>query len=183
MKEEVKTLIKISSFVAIFVFVLLLCLKIDILDSVSYAITGGLAFSVLFNCWIWKLPVLHPLLIWTPNLNGKWDCIIETTYEGKKKKINATATIKQTFASIYVLMETKESKSTSKNGLLERDKGTGQVILSYVYENIPGVQIRERSQIHFGAVRLEVKNKNTVEGEYWTDRKSIGTLALTRNLR
>ena len=180
MKEEVEILVKISSFVAILVFVLLLFLKIDILDSVSYAITGGLAFSVLFNYWIWKLPLLHSWLIWTPNLNGKWDCSIETTYDEKRKKVNATVTIKQTFTSIYVLMETKESKSTSKNGLLERDKGTEQVILTYVYENIPSVQIRERSQIHFGAVRLVVKDKDTVEGEYWTDRKSVGTIALTR---
>lgn len=180
MKEEVRFLVKISSFVAILVFVLLLFLKVDILDSVSYAITGGLVFSGLFNFCIWKWPLFHSWLIWIPNLNGKWDCNIETTYEEKRKKVNAVVTIKQTFTSIYVLMETKESKSTSKNGLLERDNGTGQVILSYVYENIPSVQIRERSQIHFGAVRLEIKDKNTVEGEYWTDRKSLGTLALTR---
>lgn len=180
MKKEVRILVKISTFVAILVFVLLLLLKVDILDSVSYAITGGLAFSVLFNCWIWKLPFLHSWLIWTPNLNGQWDCTIETFYEEKRKKVTATVTIKQTLTSIFVLMETKESKSSSKNGLLERDKGTEQVILTYVYENIPCVQIRERSQIHFGAVRLVVNDNNTVEGEYWTDRKSVGTLVLTR---
>ena len=181
MKEEVRILVKISSFVAILVFVLLICLKVDILDSVSYAITGGLAFSVLFNCCIWKLPFLPSWLIWTPNLNGKWDCVIETIYEEKRKKVNATVTIKQTFTSIFVLMETKESKSTSKNGLLEKGDGTEQVILTYVYENIPSVQIRGRSQIHFGAVRLEIKDEKTIEGEYWTDRKSVGSLVIKRD--
>lgn len=102
-------------------------------------------------------------------------------FDGNKKKVKADVLIKQTFTSIYVMMESKESKSTSKNGLLEKEDGTEQVILSYVYDNFPNVQIRNRSQIHIGAVRLVVKDKNTIEGEYWTDRKSVGMMLLTRN--
>lgn len=181
MKEEIRTLVRISVIFALLVFVILVFLEFEVLDSASYAVTGAVAFSALFNYWIWKCPLLHSWLIPIPNLSGNWRCVIETTFEGKNKKIKANVFIKQTFTSIHVIMETKESKSISKNGLLEINKDIGQTILTYVYENIPDVQIRDKSQIHFGAVRLEVKDKNCVEGEYWSDRKTVGTLVFKRD--
>lgn len=86
MNKEIITLIKTSAFVSILVFALLICLGIKIGDSFSYAISSALAFSVLFNCWIWKCPLLHTWLVWTPNLNGKWKCTIETMFDGNKKR-------------------------------------------------------------------------------------------------
>lgn len=181
MKEEIRTLVRISTIFALLAFVILVCLDFEVLDSASYAITGAVAFSALFNYWIWKCPLLHSWFVPIPNLSGNWKCVIGTKYEGKDKKIIAKVSIKQTFTSIHVIMETKESKSVSKNGLIEINKAIGQTILTYVYENIPNVQIRDRSQIHFGAVRLEVKDNNCVEGEYWSDRKTVGTLEMKRD--
>lgn len=51
----------------------------------------------------------------------------------------------------------------------------------YNYINEQDVTIRGRSQIHYGTAKLRYKEEDdTLEGNYWTDRKSVGDIFLTR---
>jgi hypothetical protein len=54
--------------------------------------------------------------------------------------------------------------------------------LAGVYRNTPQVHLRgERSEIHYGALLLELKGDpvNGLQGHYWTDRQTRGTLELS----
>ena len=57
----------------------------------------------------------------------------------------------------------------------------GHKYLIYNYINEPDVTIRGRSQIHYGTAKLRYKEEDgALEGNYWTDRKSVGDIFLTR---
>lgn len=57
----------------------------------------------------------------------------------------------------------------------------GQQHLIYTYLNEPDAVVRERSQIHYGSARLLIDNSaKLMNGNYWTDRKSIGTIRLLK---
>lgn len=59
---------------------------------------------------------------------------------------------------------------------LFRPYGKDSLLLSEISDNS-----RERSQIHYGTARLRYKEKDkTLEGTYWTDRKSVGDIILTK---
>ena len=56
--------------------------------------------------------------------------------------------------------------------------------LFYNYQNEPKPEFRDRSQIHYGTVRLNIsEDNNKLDGEYWTSRKSVGTISLKRKLK
>lgn len=54
-----------------------------------------------------------------------------------------------------------------------------------VYVNQPKLSVRERSAIHYGALLLDVHGDppTSLEGSYWTDRDSRGTMHLTDRRR
>ena len=99
------------------------------------------------------------------------------TDQEKKIKIK----IRQRFLQIQVLIETNESYSNSICASFDFDEMRGHKELVYSYINVPDVTIRGRSQIHYGTARLRYKEKDkTLEGTYWTDRKSVGDMILTK---
>jgi hypothetical protein len=57
--------------------------------------------------------------------------------------------------------------------------GVAKVVGVYISE--PKLSLRERSPIHYGSLLLEVHGlpPMALEGSYWTDRESRGTMHLT----
>lgn len=85
--------------------------------------------------------------------------------------------IKHSLFHPYLKMYTDESNSFSFN--IDEDKGIRQII--YTYQNNPKATERHHSSIHYGASVLNFNEKgNFMEGKHWTDRKTTGTIELTK---
>lgn len=80
-------------------------------------------------------------------------------------------------------MITKESKSDLLSGnFLQNEAGPKKI--AGIYNNIPNIMVRERSPIHYGGLLLEIHSEGNplLEGEYWTDRGTKGTLKFDTRL-
>jgi len=140
----------------------------------------------LFIKWAWRWRLFRGWLVNIPILHGTWKGQLQTTWRDPKTDevpgpVAIYVTIRQTYHSVHVTMFTKESVSQSEaaNTCLEEEKGIR--LLSYSYANVPNAEVRDRSQIHYGAARLRIilKPEPALEGEYWTDRMSTGHIKLS----
>lgn len=99
------------------------------------------------------------------------------------KPIPATADIRQTYSTLYVRLQTPSSYGDLHSCQLKLEED-GRFRLYGIYQNIPALTHRTESQIHRGAMILEVEgdpNKpRELRGEYWTDRDTRGELILYR---
>lgn len=145
----------------------------------SLSIVSIIGFCL--NKWMWKWSIFHGWLVPFPCLEGEWEGDIFYNWNGTDKEKKIKIKIKQSFLQIQVLIETNESYSNSICASFDFDEMRGHRELIYSYINVPDVTIRERSQIHYGTARLRYKEKDkTLEGTYWTDRKSVGDIILTK---
>ncbi|GGC97744.1 hypothetical protein [Enterococcus wangshanyuanii] len=149
-----------------------------LLDCFSASVTICSLVSVLFCSYLWKLKIFKSWFVQIPNLNGTWEGTLIPTWEDSKP-IGITLKIKQSLFKISCVMTTDESKSESISCNYIIDEDNQQNKLTYTYINIPKSVHRNRSAIHYGSVILEIE-KNTLRGSYWTDRKTIGDIELTR---
>ena len=138
----------------------------------------------LFNTYIWKWPLINGWVIKQPKLSGTWKIVLHSDWvdPATNKTIDPIAgylIIRQTFTHLSVKMVTTESGSESMSSKFKsEDDGTFKLIS--VYRNIPKAKVRGRSEIHHGTLILSIATAdNKIEGEYWTDRKSKGSIELT----
>ena len=88
--------------------------------------------------------------------------------------------VRQTFSALSMRLLTRES-SSELVGTEIVCSNDGMYCVSGVYRNEPRFEIRDRSEIHYGAVWLTVSDEphKGISGHYWTDRKSAGEIHLT----
>lgn len=116
-----------------------------------------------------------------PSLAGKWQGTINYSWNDKENSKDIHLTIHQTFLWIQIIIETDESKSRSICGSFDIEKMRGRQHLIYSYLNEPNATVRDRSQIHYGTAMLEFNDSgDTLNGTYWTDRKSVGDMNLKK---
>jgi hypothetical protein len=157
------------------------------------AVTVYACFHVLFVKWLWKLPFLRGWLVPLPDLTGTWKGTLKSTWQGGSESTpqtrEITLIIRQKFSSISCVLYTDESSSESDAAVLKEAGESGIPILSYNYQNTPRVSVRQRSNVHLGAVvlRLQGSSKDWIlRGEYWTNRQTAGDMELrfvTRELQ
>ena len=154
---------------------------IDFLRTTSAAISITAIIVTIFVSWAWKFRIFRGWLVPVPNLNGNWEGCIKYNYAGKETSRKIKVHIKQTFTSIIVKLETKESKSKNFCGSFNIDKNRGEKQLIYSYFNEPDVKYRDRSPLHYGTTKLDISPENKkMEGEYWTNRGSGGSISLKK---
>lgn len=177
-------LLNIIAFVVVVVTLLFLGYKLVLGRVITTSITITSLLVVLFVRWAWKWRVFRNWFVPFPNLNGKWQGKIKYIEEGKTKKRDVLVEIKQSFLSIVVSFNTKESQSISCVGSFYIDKKNGIRQLYYSYQNDPETNLREKSPIHYGTAKLDIsEDDKELNGEYWTSRKTVGTIILKRALR
>lgn len=72
-------------------------------------------------------------------------------------------------------------KSNTFCGSFNIDKNRDVKQLIYSYYNEPDANIRERSPLHYGTTKLDIKTDNKMMvGEYWTNRGSQGAITLEK---
>lgn len=156
----------------------------DWLAPVGPAVTlAGIALW-LFDRYLWRWPGICKL-VRRPVLNGTWhgelqsDWVNPETGERVPVDTDVFLVIRQRFWQLSARLLTRESSSASALASLTSGPDGVQQFL-WVYTNVPRVAVRERSEIHRGAVVLSAPQQpDRLEGEYFTDRRTRGELRLT----
>lgn len=189
------TRIQISAFLALSVLFWLSLLAIrgvalswEILLPFGAVVSAVSVVMLVFDVWAWKLPLVRGFLIKRPVLYGTWktelqsDWIDPDTNEGIPT-IHCYTVIRQTASTLSIRLVTPESRSETVSAGIE-GCGDGTFEINCSYRNKPRSMFRYRSEVHYGALLLTAENltPNRLDGEYWTDRKTRGSLVLTDRL-
>ncbi|MCX7060706.1 MAG: hypothetical protein NTZ11_07395 [Gammaproteobacteria bacterium] len=149
-------------------------------------VTGVLMLMLaVFDIWLWKWTVLQGWFVKRPVVDGTWCVELRSNWKdpttGKRiAPIPGFMVIRQSFSRMSLRLITAESRSELLGAeVLRADDASYRI--TGVYRNEPRMSVRHRSQIHYGALVLQVCGKPIVqlEGHYWTDRDTTGELLLT----
>lgn len=153
------------------------------LTHISTTITINILLWVIFIKWAWKLKIFYPWLVQVPDLSGKWEGTLRSNWDcTQQEPIKIEVAISQSFLHIQVIIKTGESRSYSIGASFDIDEERGYQQLFYSYLNTPKASVRNRSEIHYGTTLLNFEGfyVNTLEGEYWTSRKTTGEIELKK---
>lgn len=138
-----------------------------------------------FERWGWRWRWLHPHLIGRPVAYGTWRGTLQSLWKDPATRQPPPAkivylAIRQTLTTVWVRLLTDESVSDQMAGSVEKDPSSGDWSISYTYRNTPKLPLRRKSPQHRGGAFLTILGQppTRIEGEYWTDRDSKGTLAM-----
>jgi hypothetical protein len=156
-----------------------------IIHSLSTSVSVIVVIAFLFDRYFWKLAVFKGWFVLIPNLNGKWKGSISSEWinpdiKEKAKPRETSLSIKQSLSNISCIMNTKEMKSNSITSDFRIDTNNQILELSYIYRSEPNANVRERSQIHYGAIVFDILELKKLKGNYWSDRKTTGTIELKK---
>jgi len=136
-----------------------------------------------FNKWFWKWKIFHGWLVVRPVFTGTWKAELVSNYvlpeTGVKiPPIPAYLVVRQTYLNVSVRLFSAETSSRLLAGQLQQSDD-GEWVFYGVYWDTPRVAVRDRSQIHHGAVELRLGGADQIsqlEGHYWTDRGTMGDI-------
>src|SRR5215472_6964535 len=143
----------------------------DLLRPLSTVTSVVVLLSIAFELWLWKLPFLHGWLVKRPVLTGTWRAELRSNFKDASgaaiPPVEGYVVIRQTFLNLSLRLLTKES-SSHLVGTEIVCSVDGQYCVSGVYRNEPRYQDRGHSEIHYGAVWLQVIDAPTemLEGHY-----------------
>ncbi|MBC8264103.1 MAG: hypothetical protein H8E47_08290 [Anaerolineales bacterium] len=156
----------------------------DFMRPIPNVVTADLLLVAFFMKWGWRWKYLQDWLVPFPDLNGTWQGNIQTNWKdtdgNTPDPIPVILTIKQTFGHVSCVMRTAEMESHSyaEGFCIDRERQIRQ--LCYSYTSKPKASLRGRSTPHDGTVLFNIIGKpvHKLEGEYWTQRQTTGTVAL-----
>ena len=157
----------------------------DFMQPIPKVVTADLLLAGFFMKWGWRWKWLQGWLVPFPDLNGTWQGHIQTNWKDAEGKtpgpIPAILTIKQSFGCMSCVMRTGEMQSHSYLEGFWIDKDAQVRRLCYSYTSRPKTALRDRSTPHDGTMLFNIIGKPVLklEGEYWTQRQTIGTVTLT----
>jgi len=151
----------------------------------SKVIGIGVLLLSAFDLWLWRVPVLHGWFVKRPYLRGTWRVTFQTSWRNPETgqipgPITGFMVVRQTYTNLTMTLLTQESSSQFVADELAVAPD-GSFVVFAVYHNEPKVQVRHRSEIHYGALKLSVRGTpaTSMEGTYWTDRLTRGDIRLT----
>ena len=160
------------------------------LQPFSLVVGAVSATMFIFNKWLWALPIFRVWFVKRPDLRGMWRVQIKSHWtdpktDSKPELIEGYAAVRQTLTTLSIRLMTAESRShlLAHSIKLESD---GIYRLAGVYRNEPELDLRgHRSEMHHGSFLFEVHGSppTAMEGEYWTDRLTRGTMQLSDRKR
>jgi hypothetical protein len=139
-----------------------------------------------FDNWAWHLGPIKQL-VRRPYLVGTWKGTLTSLRSGEDGQeithppIPIYLVIRQTYLDLSITVLTAESKSRSIVAFVQANHADDYTIY-YHYANLPGLPVRDHSPEHNGGVRMEAAgvDPRSLDGEYWTNRRSRGTYAVQR---
>ena len=131
----------------------------------------------------WRWYPVNKMLGGVPILHGTYNITLKSNYKTSKFPDGVTkrGTVEfvQTLTDLSVKLKTDESQSISVNACLCDENGDRTLI--YTYRNEPQSTVRDHSEIHYGTARFHLnKTLDKIQGDYYTDRNTTGTMNLKR---
>lgn len=146
--------------------------------------------SLITELYLWRQSWLQKWFVSMPDLCGTWKVVIHSDWVNPEtgegvSPVECFMGVKQSMSSLQMHLMTPESESWfAAYSIKQSQSGHGYQIAA-VYTNKPNVNLRnDRSSMHLGALVLETHGENEItpnsmNGEYWTDRKTAGTISLS----
>lgn len=149
--------------------------------------------SVVFlalEYWLWRCSWLHGWFITVPDLRGTWKVTLQSSWVDPSTNQQVPAItcymgIEQTLSTLKLHLMTPESDSYLIAHSIHPSRSSGGYEIAGVYMNRPTMHLRgNRSNMHLGALMLDTHGSSKgkpskLTGEYWTDRKTVGTMEFT----
>lgn len=185
-----KTTVSILLIIAIavwggFLWVLGIELSWDHVQPYSLTLAAITSCIWLFDRYIWRIWPIRKL-VRRPDLNGTWRVSLQSSYQvsGSKKSVaavNGFAVVRQTFSSLSIRLMTEHAESflVASSFDIQAD---GTTFVYGAYQSDPSIHLRSGiSEIHYGSFRYKVIGRppNQLNGHYWTDRNTNGSISLT----
>lgn len=150
---------------------------------VMYKVPGKLVAIIwLFDRIMWRWPGIHPWLIARPDLEGTWKGELVSDYVdpqtgAKIPPKEVFLVVRETLTTIHASLLTDQSSSKLLGGSLNA-AADGSFELLGTYRNTPDFAHQATSRTHLGGIALAVRGgvPYLLEGHYWTDRGTSGTL-------
>jgi hypothetical protein len=144
--------------------------------------TALLLLFALFNNWLWHVGPVRAI-VGRPLLTGTWTghlvSMRSTVDDGEATHdpIPIFLVIRESYLEVSVTLISAESRSRSIAAVLQTEQERDFVI-HYLYSNLPRLTVRDHSPQHTGGGRLDVSGlkPSSLTGEYWTDRRTRGSL-------
>jgi hypothetical protein len=158
----------------------------DWLSPVGPAVTIAGVGLWVFDRYAWRRRGVRRLVS-RPLLHGSWHGELASGFEkpGTDERIptdtDVFLVIRQRFWQVTARLLTQESESASSlASFVVSPDGVQQLI--WVYRNTPRTDVRDRSEVHHGAVVMGAPRDPTdgLRGHYFTDRKTRGDLRFNR---
>lgn len=158
------------------------------LSPISLAVTVSGAALWVFDRWVWRWPIVRRLS-GRPVLHGTWHGTLASSWVDPGTGIRVDPdndvflVLRQRYWRVTARLLTRESSSVSlvSNFVVGVD-GVQQLV--WVYLNNPRADVRDRSQLHYGAAILTAPRQPggaRPEGIYFTDRKTLGDITFAQH--
>jgi hypothetical protein len=170
-------------------------LSVEFLPEILKGITSDLfgpPFLMTIVLWLfiyvlWKIPVFEKLTQYffntKPNIQGTWKGILKYEWDGKKTEKTVFLVIRQNDGySLNIWLFTNERTSSSIFTDIVSYGGGHRIIYTYTNEEAP--DNKEKNPSHEGFCQLDlVDNSSTLQGIYYTSRKTFGELRFDKRKR
>jgi SMODS-associating 2TM, beta-strand rich effector domain len=153
------------------------------LDAPSSLAFYGVLYS-LFDTYLWRNGLVSKLgLARIPNLAGRWNGYLISSFDGHAKRHHFVINIFQSWTHIAIFLTTATSMSRSCAAMIQVDDPDG-VALIYQYQNQPLADAMKTMHMHYGTAVLKVSNGDCLSGDYYAgrDRRTFGRICCRRQL-
>ena len=156
----------------------------------SVVVSSLVVIRYVFDRFLWRLPILHDWFVKRPDLRGTWRVELQSSYINPKTgervpTIVCYMGVEQTLSQIQMHLMTSESESWFIADHIRPSPSSNGYQVIGVYTNEPKIHLRDEriSEIHKGALIIDTHGSsvrpNTLKAQYWTDRKTNGTMDFT----
>ncbi len=146
--------------------------------------------SLVVEYYLWRISWLQKWFVSMPDLRGTWKVVVQSDWVSPETgktvpPIMCFMGVKQSMSCLQMHLMTPESESWFVAYSVNYAQSGHGYQIAAVYTNKPNVNLRNnRSSMHLGALVLETHGENevipeSISGEYWTDRKTTGTIVMS----
>jgi hypothetical protein len=184
-KDDLKIIVSISIGMALLLAIIYLTYnKLDLnfkngFRAISLSLTVTTLFWTFYISWGWKWPLLNKIF-YRPNLNGTWKGKLISDWTDKegnsREPIDFFIVIRQSFLRIHFTTFTDNfvGISYSETFYLKKDRGIKNV--AFLFRKDTSQNNDEFLQEGATELRLIEAVEKKLEGKYWSNRKTNGTI-------
>jgi len=188
------TRIHVASFIGLTIITWLIALwiqgqpvlSLEFLRPFGVVVGAIVAIVGVFSRWAWASPIFYGWYVKRPDIRGTWKVTLQSNWINPEtgegiSPIVAYFAVRQTLTTLSLRLMTPESKSKLIAHSIELEDD-GIYRIAGIYRNEPRVELQgDRSEMHHGSLLLEIYGKpaKSIEGHYWTDRGTRGTMIVT----